>query len=96
MFLTAANKCFEKYEEKKTKLKRKHKKMIKEFKEKLKKDKRNRVDTIQNENFKLLSYLDMEIRDLKNEVKILILELEELELPKKVFDEIIEDITLDP
>ena len=34
--------------------------------------------------------------DLKNEIKILILELEELELPKKVIDEIIEDISLDP
>ena len=34
--------------------------------------------------------------DLKNEIKILILELEELELPKKVIDEIIEDMSLDP
>ena len=34
--------------------------------------------------------------DLKNEIKILIPELGELELPKKVIDEIIEDMSLEP
>ena len=34
--------------------------------------------------------------DLKNEIKILILELEELGLPKKSIDKIIEDISFDP
>ena len=43
LFLAAANKCFEgldKYEEEKTKLKRKHTKIVEEFKAKLKKDKK--------------------------------------------------------
>ena len=34
--------------------------------------------------------------DLKYKTKILILELEELELPKQVIDEIIEDMSLEP
>ena len=81
---------------KKKKLKRKHIKIIEEFKAKLEKDKKSRIGIIKNENFKLLCDLTIKKLDLKNEIKILILELKELELPKKVINKIIEDMLFDP
>ena len=80
----------------KTKLKRKHIKMTEEFKATLGKVKKNRIEIIKNEAFELLSNVTKKKVDLRNEVKILILELEELELPKKLIHETIEDILFDP
>ena len=59
--------------------------MIKELKEKLEKDKKNRIDIIKNETLKSLCDLNMKKLDLINKIKILILELEELELPEKSY-----------
>ena len=68
---------------KKKRLKRKHTKLIEELKAKLKKGKKNRIKIIKNEAFKLISNLAMKNVALKNEIKILVLELEELWQPKK-------------
>ena len=54
--------------EKITKLKIKHKKMIREFKEKLEKDKKIE-DIIKNENLKLLCDLNMKKEYLINRIK---------------------------
>ena len=70
--------------------------MIKEFEEKLEKDKKSRIDIIKNESLQLLCYPNMKKLDLINRIKILTLELEELELPEKVINEIIEDKFLIP
>ena len=50
--------------------------MIKEFKAKVKNDKKNRIDIIKNRNFELLCYLNTKKANLINEIEILILELE--------------------
>ena len=92
MFLKAASKCFGEYEEKETKLRRKHTKMIKEFEGRLEEDKKTRTDKIKNESFKLLSNVYMEREDLINKIEILTIELEALDLPKGVINDIIEDV----
>ena len=65
--------------------------MIEEFTAKLEQNKVNRIEIINNEVFELLSNLTMKKVDLKNEIKILLLKLEELKPPKKVVEETIED-----
>ena len=86
MFLTAANKCFEKlgkYEEEKAKLKIKHLEILNEFKAEQKKIK-NRIKIIKNEAFELLSNLTMEKVALTNEIEVLRPKLEKLRLPKEL------------
>ena len=51
---------------------------------------------IKNDSLQLLCDPNMKKSDLINRIKILTLELEEMELPEKVINEIIEDKFFDP